>query len=143
MGTNVRRHPLYASLSAFELTYANRSYIIVSEVAALHVKEKTNLLACVISVLTTFVTSFTCPYLINDHYANLGSKVGFIYGSFNFTMVVLVFFFIPELKDRTLEEVDQLFASGMPLRKFGMVKTRTAEELYRDEAGSITNEARG
>lgn len=95
----------------------------MSETAALRVKEKTNLLACTVSVLTTFVTSFTVPYLINAHYANLGGKVGFIYGSFNVMMVVLTFFFIPELKGRTLEEVDQLFASGVPLRKFRETKT--------------------
>lgn len=83
-------------------------------------------------MLTTFVTSFTCPYLINDKYANLGGKVGFVYGSLNMMMVVLTFFFIPELKGRTLEEVDQLFASGAPLRKFSDVETRTAEEMYQD-----------
>ena len=111
----------------------NSSYIIVSETAALRVKEKTNLLACVISVLTTFVTSFTIPYLINAQYANLGGKVGFIYGAINIIMVVMVFFFIPELKGRTLEEVDQLFASGVPLRNFKSTVTRDAQEIYRDE----------
>lgn len=103
---------------------------MVSETAAQSVREKTNLVACVISVLTTFVTSFTCPYLIGAKYANLGGKVGFIYGSFTIIMVVATWFFIPELKNRTLEEVDQLFASGVPLRKFASVKTKTAEELY-------------
>jgi SP family sugar:H+ symporter-like MFS transporter len=106
---------------------------VVSEAAALRIKEKTNLLACVISVLITFVTSFTVPYLINEQYANLGAKVGFIYGSTNFLMVVLTYFFIPELKGRTLEEVDQLFARGAPLRKFKSVRTKTAEEVYREE----------
>lgn len=86
-----------------------------------------------ISVLITFVTSFTVPYLINEQYANLGAKVGFIYGSTNFLMVALTYFFIPELKGRTLEEVDQLFASGAPLRKFKGLRTKTAEELYREE----------
>jgi hypothetical protein len=110
--------------------------VIVSETAALRVKEKTNLLACVISVLTTFVTSFTLPYLINDQYAGLGGKVGYIYGTINVIMVVATFFFIPELKGRTLEEVDQLFESGSALRKFKSVKTRTAEELYNDEVNT-------
>lgn len=96
--------------------------------ADLRVKEKTNLLACVISVLTTFVTSFSTPYLINEDYANLGAKVGYIYGSTNVTMVILTYFFIPELKGRTLEEVDELFETDMPLRKFGRVKTTI--ELY-------------
>lgn len=108
----------------------------MSEAAAQRVKEKTNLLACVLSVLTTFVTSFTMPYLINAKYANLGGKVGFIYGAINFIMVVLVFFFIPELKGRTLEEVDQLFASGAPLRSFKNISTRSATEIYEDHVGN-------
>lgn len=48
-------------------------------------------------------------------------------------MVIATFFLIPELKDRTLEEVDQLFESGIALRKFKGVKTRTAEEMYEEE----------
>lgn len=55
----------------------------------------------VISVLTTFVTSFTVPYLINAEYANLGGKLGYIYGGINVVMVVGVYFIIPELKDRS------------------------------------------
>lgn len=115
----------------------SRSFVVVSEVAAQRVKEKTNLLACVVSVLTTFVTSFTVPYLINKAFAGLGGKVGFIYGSTTLAMSIATYFFIPELKGRTLEEVDQLFSSGVALRKFGKVKTRTAEELYQDEMGEI------
>ncbi|KAL2784243.1 hypothetical protein BJX66DRAFT_344214 [Aspergillus keveii] len=109
------------------------SYIVVSKAAALHVKEKTNLLACVISVPTTFETSFTFPYLINAEYANLGGKVGYVYESINIVMVALTYFIIPELKGRTLEEVDQLFASGAPLRKFHMVQTRSAQDVYQEE----------
>ncbi|KAI1178404.1 general substrate transporter [Nemania sp. FL0916] len=125
---------LVASLQLFNvfynLSWAPISYVVVSEAATLRLKGRTNLLASVISVLTTFVVSFTTPYLINAKYANLGGKVGFIYGSFNFAMVIATFFLIPEMKGRTLEEIDQLFASGVPLRKFGGVKTRTAQELY-------------
>ncbi|KAK4234450.1 general substrate transporter [Achaetomium macrosporum] len=128
---------MVASVMLFQffycLSWAPVSYVVLSETAALRLKEKTNLLASVLSVLTTFVTSFTVPYLINAKYANLGGKVGFIYGSFNFVMVVLVYFFIPELKGRTLEEVDQLFASGAPLRKFGKIKTKTATQMYEED----------
>ena len=78
-------------------------------------------------MLTTFVTSFTIPYLINEQYAGLGGKVGFVYGSFSAVMFILAFLFIPELKDRSLEEIDQLFASGIPMRRFGTYKTQTVE----------------
>lgn len=115
----------------------SRSYIIVSEAASTRVKEKTNLLACVISVLTTFVTSFTIPYLINDQYAGLGGKVGFVYGSICAAMFVAAYLFIPELKNRSLEEVDQLFASKTPMRKFGKVKTQTAEKTDAAEVQEV------
>lgn len=117
----------------YNLSWAPVSYIVVSEVAAQRVREKTNLFACVVSVLTTFATSFTIPYLILPRYADLGAQVGYIYGSTSLVMVVVTYFGVPELKGRTLEEVDQLFASGMPLRDFGKLPTRSPQELYRIE----------
>lgn len=117
----------------YNLSWAPVSFIVVSETARQRVREKTNLFACVVSVLTTFATSFTIPYLILERYADLGARVGYIYGSTSLVMVVATYFFIPELKGRTLEEVDQLFASGMKLRDFGNIPTRSPEEMYRIE----------
>ena len=79
--------------------------------------------------MTTFVTSFTLPYLLNPPYAALGGKVGFVYGSICFAFVVVTFFFVPELKGRSLEEVDQLFAMDIPLWEFKGTKTVPVEEL--------------
>lgn len=58
------------------------------------------------------------PYLMNKGYGGLGGKVGFVYGSFCFAMNVVAFFCIPELKGRSLEEIDALFESNVPLRQF-------------------------
>ncbi|KAG5766045.1 hypothetical protein H9Q72_005889 [Fusarium xylarioides] len=136
--TETQKNTLVASFilfsSAYALSWAPVSYMVLSEAASSHIKEKTNLLASVISVLTTFATSFTLPYLLSKPYAALGAKVGFIYGSFCVAMVVLAYFFIPELKGRSLEEVDQLFASGESLRKLGYLKTRTAEEAFESDS---------
>ncbi|KAI5464230.1 general substrate transporter [Mariannaea sp. PMI_226] len=120
--------------ASFGLSWAPVSYIIMGEVSAFRVKEKTSLLASVISILTTFVTSFTIPYLLNAPYANLGGKIGFIYGSINVAMVVVAYFFIPELKGRTLEEVDQLFASDKKIHQFADVKTYPVEVMYVEHA---------
>ncbi|KAM0370034.1 hypothetical protein ACHAPY_010713 [Fusarium culmorum] len=59
--------------------------------------------------LTNFVTTFTLPYLMNPGYANLGAKVGFIYGSFAYVACIWAFFYYPELKGRSLEEIDLMF----------------------------------
>ncbi|KAI0201369.1 general substrate transporter [Astrocystis sublimbata] len=135
---------LVASLQLFTVSYnlswAPISYVVVSEAATLRLKEKTNLIASVVSVLTTFAYSFTIPYLINAQYANLGGKVGFIYSTVDFAMVIVTFFVIPEMKGRTLEEIDQLFESGVSLRRFRDVKTRTAQQLYESHAGKLTDD---
>jgi hypothetical protein len=90
--------------------------------------------------LTTFVTSFTVPYLINEKYADLGGRVGYIYGTLSFVMVVATYFYIPELKGRTLEEVDQLFTSGESLRKYGQLHTKPAEEAYSHPIESLRSD---
>lgn len=66
--------------------------------------------------LTNFVTTFTLPYLMNPGYANLGAKVGFIYGSFAFVACIWAFFYYPELKGRSLEEIDLMFEERFPAR---------------------------
>ncbi|KAH8888986.1 general substrate transporter [Thozetella sp. PMI_491] len=114
--------------AAYNLSWGPISFVVVAEAAASRVKEKTNLLACAISVLFAFITSFTIPYLMNANYAGLGGKIGFIYGSINVLMVIATYFYIPELKGRSLEEVDQLFASGAPLRKFKSIEITPLQE---------------
>jgi MFS transporter, SP family, sugar:H+ symporter len=64
------------------------------------------------------VVAFTLPYLQDTPGANLGSKVGFIYGSICFVALIWGYFFLPELKGRSLEELDEMFAAKLPLRKF-------------------------
>ncbi|KFX96367.1 hypothetical protein V490_03371 [Pseudogymnoascus sp. VKM F-3557] len=117
---------------AYALSWAPISYVILGEVSSQRVKEKTNDLAVSVSVITTFIVSFTLPYLLNAPYAALGAKVGFIYGSFAVVAVIIAYFMIPEMKGRTLEEIDQLFASGVSLRKFKSFKTVRVEDEDED-----------
>lgn len=60
----------------------------------------------------------------------MGGKLGYIYGVINVLAVFSAYFLIPELKGRSLEEVDQLFASNKPLRNFSSVQTHSATEIY-------------
>jgi hypothetical protein len=41
-----------------------------------------------------------------------------------FLALVWGFFFLPELKNRSLEELEELFAAKVPLRKFGQYQSR-------------------
>lgn len=45
------------------------------------------------------------------------------YGSIAFLSIIFGYFCIPELKNRSLEEVEKMFEAGIPLRKFGEYET--------------------
>jgi hypothetical protein len=89
----------------------------MGEVASGRMREKTLNLATSVSVILTFLVSFTLPYLLNAPYANLQAKVGYIYGSFSVLTFFFAYFYVPELKNRSLEEVDEIFENGIPARK--------------------------
>jgi predicted RNA-binding protein with EMAP domain len=43
---------------------------------------------------------------------------GWIWGPSCFITVVWVYFYLPEIKNRTLEEIDEMFEAKLPARKF-------------------------
>ncbi|KAL5359155.1 general substrate transporter [Aspergillus floccosus] len=114
---NAMAASMMVAFGFYGLSWAPISYIVLGEVSNSRVKEKTSNLAVSISVITTFIVSFTVPYLINAPYANLGGKVGFLYGGITFVSVAVAYFYVPELKGLSLEEVDRLFATGHPVRR--------------------------
>lgn len=70
-----------------------------------------------------FATSFSIPYLLNEPYAALGSKVGFIFGTAAVLAGIFAYFCVPECNHRTLEEIDQLFLDGVPIRQFSKIRS--------------------
>jgi len=70
------------------------------------------------NIFFNFLVNFTIPYLLNAPYAALDSKVGFISGGFSFLSIFLVYFFVPECRGRSLEEIDMVFHEGVSIRQF-------------------------
>ncbi|RDW85206.1 putative sugar transporter-1 [Coleophoma cylindrospora] len=105
-------------LVGFSIGWAPLTYVITTELPALHLRDQTQQVASLVNVATSFVVSFTVPYLLNAPYANLGSKVGFIYGSIAFCTFIFTWFCIPECKGKTLEEIDFMFNECVPVRQF-------------------------
>lgn len=69
--------------------------------------------------VTNFIFAFTLPYLSGPSApsADLGAKVAFIYSALGWMGVVWAYFFVPELKDRSLEEIDEMLRLKVPARK--------------------------
>ncbi|KAJ5819017.1 hypothetical protein N7474_004608 [Penicillium riverlandense] len=95
------------------------NYVITTELPATRLRDKTQRVASIVNIATNFIFSFFTPYLLDAPYADLNSKVGFIFGSLACCSFVFAFFCVPEMKGRSLEEINQMFQDGVPVRKFG------------------------
>ncbi|KAH8553034.1 general substrate transporter [Umbelopsis sp. PMI_123] len=125
---------------AYGMSWAPLSYVIMGEVASGRLREKTVNLATSISVILTFLVSFTLPYLLNAPYANLQAKVGYIYGSFSVLTFIFGYFYVPELKNRSLEEVDEIFENKIPARKTtSYVATGIGRQITEAEGAANTH----
>lgn len=65
------------------------------------------------SNLANFVVTFTLPFLLTEP-AWLGSKVGFIFGTIAALGIFWAVFWMPELSNKTLEDIDEMFEAGVP-----------------------------
>lgn len=90
---------------------------MVSEVPHPRLRDKTSLISVAFSTVVDFLAVFTTPYLLNEPYAGLGPKVGFIFAAFAFAGVIWGYFCLPELKGRSLEEVEEIFECKVSSRE--------------------------
>ncbi|CRK26601.1 hypothetical protein BN1723_015467 [Verticillium longisporum] len=61
------------------------------------------------------------------------AKIGFVFGAFMFIFAILAYFFVPETRRRTYEELDELFMKKVPtrqFRKYVTVAEQRAAEAY-------------
>jgi hypothetical protein len=67
-----------------------------------------------------------------------GPKYGYIWAGSNFICVLFFFFFMPEMKGRSLEELDEIFEAKVPAMKF-----KQYECNIKDEAAFDVNDKTG
>jgi hypothetical protein len=113
-------------------------YTLAGEVPTSVLRTKTIAIAISISSAVNTMWSFVAPYIFNPEYANLKAKIGFIFGAFMVIFAVMAFFWVPETRMRSYEELDELFQNEIPAPKFRKTVTmaeRRAEEAYAIEHG--------
>src|SRR4051812_23709681 len=96
-------------------TYA---WLAGGEIPSQRLRSYTFGLASAVGFLAAWLITFTAPYFINPAALNWGPRYGFIWFPSCVVAALWVFFFLPEAKGRTLEEIDEMFAKGLPARKF-------------------------
>ncbi|WRT68121.1 uncharacterized protein IL334_005096 [Kwoniella shivajii] len=113
-----------ASIALIFLWYASFGaqspliWIVTAEAAPTRNREKVLGLATFCGFGVQLIITFVAPYLQDPGFGNLGSKIGFIWGAFSLINIAFVFFFVPETKGHSLEQLDYLYENRVATRKF-------------------------
>ncbi|CAI4214037.1 unnamed protein product [Parascedosporium putredinis] len=94
------------------------AWLAGGEIPSQRLRSYTFGLAAAVGFLGAWITTFTAPYFINPSALNWGPRYGFIWAPSCLIAAAWVFFFLPELKGRTLEEIDEMFYAKLPARQF-------------------------
>ncbi|KAH8678260.1 putative transporter [Xylariales sp. PMI_506] len=101
------------------ISWASCVWIVCAEVPTLAVREKTITTATFSGFSVSVLITFVSPYIQDAGYGNLQGKIGFVWGAGSIVAALWAFFVLPELKGRSLEELDELFQKGISVFEFG------------------------
>jgi SP family general alpha glucoside:H+ symporter-like MFS transporter len=135
----------------YNCTIGATSWVAASEIGTSRLRNKTAGLGLaaqgVLAVSLTALLSrrltrqcfwnFVLPFMFNPNAGNLQGKVAFIFGATSVFTCIYTYFYHPETKGRSFEEIDEMFFKRIPARKFGTyvtdAETRAAEVKAEDE----------
>ncbi|EQB55591.1 Solute carrier family 2 facilitated glucose transporter member 5 [Colletotrichum gloeosporioides] len=103
---------------SYQGTLGAVAWPIATEAATSRLRAPTQALAITANGLSSSIWTLSLPYAINPDQGNLGGKVAFIFGATLAVCCVFIFFMVPETKDRTYIEIDELWTRKVPPRKF-------------------------
>jgi SP family sugar:H+ symporter-like MFS transporter len=68
-------------------------------------------IAASVGFFGAWLTTFTAPYFINPDALNWGPKYGYIWAPSCVIGALWTYFYLPEVKNRTFEEIDEMVSS--------------------------------
>ncbi|KAE8151579.1 general substrate transporter [Aspergillus avenaceus] len=107
-------------LFTFSLTVGPMGWSIAPEVSSTRLRSKTICLARNAYYIAITVANVIEPYMMNPAAWDWSGKTGFFWFVSAFLTFIWGYFRLTETKGRTFEELDIMFAAGVPTRKFKM-----------------------
>lgn len=98
------------------------SYAIAGETSSLRLRAKTQGLGILFHNLANIIFNLILPYIYNPDSGDLRAMTGFVYAGFCVLAVVGTWFGVPEMKGRSVGEIDAMFELRVRTRDF--VRTR-------------------
>jgi SP family sugar:H+ symporter-like MFS transporter len=103
-------------IAFFASTWGPVAWVVVGEIFPLALRAKGMSLATASNWLWNFGIGYATPFLVNTGPGNagLGVKVFFIWGGCCFSCFAFTYFFIPETRGLSLEQIDVLYINSTP-----------------------------
>ncbi|KAL2195184.1 general substrate transporter [Corynascus similis CBS 632.67] len=112
-----------------------------TEIPSQRLRSQTVGTASGLNFVAAWLVSFFTPYFINPDQLGWGPKYGYIWGGSNLIVGLWTFFFVPETKGRSLEQLDELFEKGVAARKFSSFVLE--RQLVDDHSVGLDREGNG
>ncbi|KAM0546905.1 hypothetical protein ACHAO7_007595 [Fusarium culmorum] len=109
-------------------------WAVAQETASQATRPKAIAFSLVCQQLTALMLSSVFPYFINPDQLNWGGKVMFLFVGAEVFILAALFWFQPETKNRTYHDIDCLYASGVPPRKFSEFVVNNGAVVQRPQA---------
>ncbi|BEI83415.1 hypothetical protein CcaverHIS002_0400190 [Cutaneotrichosporon cavernicola] len=122
---------LFLWISFFSNTWSPMPWTVAAEISSGPLREMTLALASFSGFGVGLIVTFVSPFI--QETAGLGGKIAFIWMGFSVVSGVYAFFLVPELKGRSLEELDYMFEARIPTRKFNKFDSAVMMEEKRRE----------
>jgi MFS transporter, SP family, general alpha glucoside:H+ symporter len=113
------------------------AFTIVAESATQRLRVKTIAVGLSLQASLNTAWSFSIPYIINPDRANLGGRIGFIFGGVSILMMVYLYFYQPETTGRSYAEMDEMFMKRVPARKFAKFRTEIQEQSAQSTGAEV------
>ncbi|GAB7353459.1 hypothetical protein MBLNU459_g3919t2 [Dothideomycetes sp. NU459] len=105
-------------------------YAVVGETSDTRLRNKSVCLARIAYYIAQIISNVINPYMLNPSAGDWRGKTGFFWGGCALLFTAWTFFRMPEMKGRTYEELDLLFANKVKTRDF---KTSSVDAYAVDE----------
>ncbi|KAL6890069.1 general substrate transporter [Trichoderma evansii] len=119
----------------YYITIGPMCYAIIGEVSSTRLRNKSVCLSRIIYYIAQTMCHVANPYMVNPTAGNWRGKTAFFWGCWTLVFFAWAWFRLPETKNKTFEELDILFASGIKAREFANYRV----DAYVDRGDSLTN----
>ncbi|KAH6643803.1 MFS monosaccharide transporter-like protein [Boeremia exigua] len=98
----------------FASTWGPAAWVVIGEIFPLPIRAKGVALSTASNWLWNCIIALITPYMIDEEYGNLKTKVFFVWGATCTACVVFAYFLVPETKGLSLEQVDTMLKETSP-----------------------------